>query len=493
MTMRRLRWLLLALALLGALARAQTVGFITFNDVYELQGVDSHTRGGAAGVASVIANVKAFHPDTLVLFAGDLLSPSVMSNAFKGAQMVAALNRLGVDYATFGNHEFDFGIDVLKQRIQESRFVWLSANILDSSTGKPIAGSQPDALITVDGVKIGLFGLAYDFSSILSNPSEVTFEDPIQTAQAEVSKLKGEGARFIIALTHEGHAQDCELSAKVEGLDLIVGGHDHAAMLDTQCGHAPFVKATSDWRNIWDLNVNFSLKTPAISYQNIPVTDQTAQDPGMLAFEDRYASQLDASLGQVIGTTTVALDAVESDVRAKETNLGDFIADAMRAATHADVAIMNGGGIRTDRSYPAGQLTKKDIYGILPFGNKLVAIRAKGSVIEAALENGVSQRADLAGRFPQVSGVTFTLRPGQPVGQRVSDIRVNGQPLDPNASYTIATNDYMLGGGDGYTMFENQPLTVSPAEGPLLADVVANAVQAAGTISPQTDGRITIQ
>jgi len=491
--MRRLRWLFVALALLGAVAQAQRVGLITFNDVYELQGVDGGSRGGAAAVASVIHNVKAFHPNTLILFAGDLLSPSVMSNAFKGEQMVTALNRLGVDYATFGNHEFDFGVDVLKQRIKESHFVWLSANILDSATGKPIEGSQADALVTVDGVKIGIFGLAYDFSSILSNASAVTFQDPVQTAQAEVSKLKGEGAQFIVALTHEARAQDCDLSAKVPGIDLIVGGHDHAAMFNTQCGHAPYVKATADWRDVWDLNVNFSLETPAITYQDIPVTSQTPKDPGMQALVDRYVSQLDASFAEKLGTSTVSLDAVESDVRAKETNLGDFIADAMRSATHADVAIMNGGGIRTDRSYPAGPVTKKDVYGILPFGNKLVALEAKGSVIKAALENGVSQREDLAGRFPQVSGVSFVVHPDQPVGQRVSDIRVNGQALDENATYTIATNDYMLGGGDGYTMFQGQPTTVSPAEGPLLAEAVANAVRDAGTISPQTDGRITIQ
>ncbi len=491
--MRKLRWLFVAVIMLGAFAQAQRVGFLTFNDVYELQGVDSGTRGGAAAVATVVHQVKAFDPHTLVLFAGDLLSPSVMSNAFQGKQMVEALNRLGVDYATLGNHEFDFGIDVLKQRIQESNFTWLTSNILDSSTGKPIAGTKADAIVDVNGVKIGLFGIAYDFSSILANASAVTFKDPIATAQAEVKKLQGEGAQYIVALTHEAKAQDCELSSQVSGIDLIVGGHDHAAMMDTQCGHAPFVKATSDWRNVWDVNVDFSGKNPVTSYRNIPVSNLTPKDPGMQAFVQGYATQLDASFAKVLGKSVVALDAVEKDVRAKETNLGDFIADATRKATRADVGIMNGGGIRTDRMYPAGPVTKKDIYAILPFGNSVVAVKAKGSALAAALENGVSQMQDLAGRFPQVSGVSFTVRPNQPAGQRVSDIMVGGKPLDPNATYTVAINDYMFGGGDGYTMFKGLPTTVSPAEGPLLAEVVANAVAADGTIAPKTDGRITIQ
>jgi 2',3'-cyclic-nucleotide 2'-phosphodiesterase (5'-nucleotidase family) len=490
---RRLRWLLVVLIALGAFAQAQRVGFLTFNDVYELQGVDSGTRGGAAAVATVEHQVMAFDPHTLVLFAGDLLSPSVMSNAFKGKQMVEALNRLGVDYATLGNHEFDFGLSVLKQRIQESDFTWLSSNILDSATGKPIAGTQPDAIVDVNGVKIGLFGVAYDFSSILADASAVTFKDPITTAQAEVKKLKAEGAQYIVALTHEAKAQDCELSAKVSGIDLIVGGHDHAAMMDTQCGHAPYIKATSDWRNVWDVNVDFSEKSPIVSYRNIPVTDQTPKDPGMQAFVQSYVKQLDASFSEVLGKSIVTLDAIEKDVRAKETNLGDFIAGAIQRATHADVAIMNGGGIRTDRSYPAGPITKKDVYAILPFGNSIVVVKAKGSALAAALENGVSQRKDLAGRFPQVAGVRFVLHPNQPVGQRVSDIQVDGKPLDPNATYTVAINDYMFAGGDGYTMFKGLPTTLAPSEGPLLAAVVADAIKADGTIAPKTDGRITIQ
>lgn len=491
--MRRLRWLPIVLIALGAFAQAQRASFLTFNDVYELQAVDGGTRGGAAAVANVIHQVKAFDPQTLVLFAGDLLSPSVMSNAFQGAQMVEALNRMGVDYATLGNHEFDFGLAVLKQRIQESDFTWLSANILDSATGKPIAGTQPDAVIEVGGVKVGLFGVAYDFSSILANASAVTFKDPIVTAKAEVAKLKGEGATFIVALTHEDHAQDCQLSAEVSGIDLIVGGHDHAAMLDTQCGHAPYVKASSDWRNVWDVKVDFSGKSPAMTFDNLPVTEHTPKDPGMQAMVQRYTAQLDASFSEVLGKSVVSLDAVEKDVRASETNLGDFIADAIRGATHADVAIMNGGGIRTDRSYPAGPVTKKDVYAILPFGNKVVVVKAKGSVLAAALENGVSQREQLAGRFPQVSGVRFALQPSQPSGHRVSDITVGGKPLDPNATYSVAINDYMYGGGDGYTMFKGLPTAVSPSEGPLLADVVANAVKADGTIAPRTDGRITLR
>ncbi len=490
---RTLRWLVALALVAGALAHAQRIGLITFNDVYELQPVDGGSRGGAARVATVVHRAKAVRPATLVLFAGDLLSPSVMSTAFQGRQMVEALNRLGVDYATFGNHEFDFGLDTLKQRIRESQFVWLSANIVESASGEPIEGSRPDALVDVGGAKVGIFGLAYDFSSILADASSVSFADPIATARNEVAKLRDAGADIVVALTHEAHAQDCQLSAEVPGIDLIVGGHDHAAMMNTQCGGAPLVKATSDWRDVWSVHVDLGGASPDMTFEDLPVTAAVPPDPGMAALVQRFADQLDRTFATVLGASSVDLNAVEADVRATETNLGDFIADAVREATGADVALMNGGGIRTDRVYPAGDITKKDVFGILPFGNKVVVVKATGSVLAAALENGVSQREDLAGRFPQVSGVTFTVSPGAAPGERVGDVKVHGEPLAPDATYEIAINDYMYGGGDGYTMFQGLPTTLSPSEGPLLAEVVAAAVQSAGTIAPRTDGRIVVR
>ncbi len=491
--MKLLLGLLPLLALLSLTAQARTVDIVTFNDVYELQPVAHGTLGGAARVAAELQAIRVHDPDTLVLFAGDLLSPSIMSSVFHGRQMVAAMNQLGLNYATIGNHEFDFGLATFKKRVAESRFTWLSANILDASTGKPITGTQPDALVTVRGIKFGVFGLAYDFGAILKNPGAVKFLDPVATARAEVKKLKRDGATYVIALTHESHTEDCELSARVSGIDLIVGGHDHSLMLDTQCGHAPYVKASSDWRNIWDLRLGFAGGAPAITYRSIPITSKLPQDAAMAALVKRYVDRLDVSFGRVIGHSAVALDAVGHDVRARETNLGDFIADALRQASGADVAIMNGGGIRSNQIYPAGPITRKDVYAVLPFGNKVVVVKATGEVLKAALENGVSQLHDYAGRFPQVSGVRFTVDSRAPVGRRVTDIKVGGRPLDMTATYRVAINDYLAAGGDGYRMFRQLPRTVSASEGPVLAEVVSKAIAAQARIAPRVDGRIHIR
>lgn len=485
--------LLPLLVLMSLPVHGQTVDIVTFNDVYEIQPVAHGRLGGAARVAAELQSIRVRDPNTLVLFAGDLLSPSIMSSVFHGRQMVAAMNQLGLNYATIGNHEFDFGLATFKKRVAQSDFTWLSANIVDSGTGKPIAGTQPDALVTVGGIKFGLFGLAYDFSSILRNPSAVKFLDPIATARAEVNKLKSEGAQYIVALTHEGHSKDCLLSAKVGGIDLIAGGHDHSLMMDTQCGHAPYVKASSDWRNIWDLRLDFAGPAPAITYRSIPITSVLPQDAAMAALVKRYTNKLDVSFGRVVGRSSVPLDALGRDVRAKETNLGDFIADAMRQATGADVAIMNGGGIRSNQTYPAGPITKKIVYAVLPFGNEIVVVKATGKVLKEALENGVSQLQDYAGRFPQVSGMRFAVDRHQPAGDRVSSVTISGKPLLAGASYTVAISGYLHAGGDGYRMFKHLPTVVSANEGPVLAEVVAKAIAAKGTIAPHTEGRIRIK
>ena len=472
---------------------SKVLQLVTFNDVYEIQPVDKGTLGGAARVATLVKQLRAQNPNTLVLFAGDLLSPSVMSGVFKGEQMVAALNSIGVDYATLGNHELDFGLPTLKTRLAESKFKWLSANMLDTATGAPIVGTQRDTVITVGAVKVGLFGLAYDFTPILADKTAVKFQDAVQTAQAEVKTLRAQGAQYVIAITHEDASDDCILSKSVSGLDFIVGGHDHSAMSNTQCGTAPYLKATSDARNLWSVKVDLNGKTPVYSYTNTPVTAAVPEDAATAGVVAGYAGKLDADFNRVIGQADVPLDATESSSRGKESNLGDFIADALRATAKSDIAVMNGGSIRTDTTYPSGNITKKDVFSILPFGNTLVVVKVKGSVVRAALENSVSQVENTAGRFLQVSGMTYTFDPKAAVGSRIVDATVGGKPLDDNTVYSVAINDYLYSGGDGFSVFQNLPTTIEPSEGPLLAQIVSDALSSAGHVAPKLDGRITVR
>ena len=223
-------------------------------------------------------------------------------------------------------------------------------------------------------------------------------------------------------------------------------------------------------------------------------SDLVAPDPTIAAIVKQYEDKLDENLKVAVGTTTVELDSRRATVRLKEAAIGNLIADALRESTKADVAITNGGGIRGDRTYAAGTtLTRKDVLTELPFGNVTVTMDITGADLRTALEEGVSLVEDVAGRFPHVSGMTFVFDARRPRGSRVLDAKVGGKPLDPGAIYRLATNEYMMAGGDGYASLTKGKPIVDASGGPLMANVVMDYITARGSVSPVLEGRIVEQ
>jgi len=229
----------------------------------------------------------------------------------------------------------------------------------------------------------------------------------------------------------------------------------------------------------------------SMDWKVITVTDQIPEDPAYVAGMKKY-QQMFADLDQVVGRTSVELDALQRTSRSRETNMGDFIADAYRSATNADVALFNGGAIRADMTYAPGALTKRDVLSVLPYQNQVVKIEITGATLREALEHGVSRSAeDIApGQFPQVSGVRFTFDARRPAGSRVTSVTVQGRPLDDRKTYTLATNIYIIEGGDGYTMFKNPHYIIAPQAAQTETDILLKLIRDAQTIAPQVDGRI---
>jgi 2',3'-cyclic-nucleotide 2'-phosphodiesterase (5'-nucleotidase family) len=223
-------------------------------------------------------------------------------------------------------------------------------------------------------------------------------------------------------------------------------------------------------------------------------TAGVAPDPAVAAIVKQHEDKLDESLKVTVGTTGVELDSRRATVRLKESAIGNLIADAIREATKADVAVTNGGGIRGDRTYAAGTtLTRKDVLTELPFGNVTVLLEIGGADLLAALEEGVSLVEDVAGRFPQVSGLSFVFDPKRPRGSRVVKVSIGGKPLDPAATYRLATNEYMMAGGDGYASLKKARPIIDASGGALMANVVMDYIAARGTVSPAVEGRIVEQ
>jgi 5'-nucleotidase len=461
-----------------------TITILQLNDVYQITPVDKGKRGGMARVATLQKGIREKSPNTLFLLAGDFISPSVSSRLFKGKQMIASLNAVGLDIATLGNHEFDFGADVLIDRMKESQFAYTVANVFDKKTGKPFGGAKPYISREFGSVRVAVFGLLLAETATLSSPgTDVRFDDAVVAGKRLSRRLRRQGFDVIIALTHLPMSDDKRLAAEGD-VDLIIGGHEHE-LLESMVGCAPIMKMGSDARNLGHVDIHLQRDKKSRKRFKITSMDWEAI-PAVIA---EYDKQLNASLGEVIGKTSVLLDARAANIRREEGNLGNFIADVYRQALNADFALVNSGGIRSDATYGPGELTKKDVLSILPFENGLVKVKLSGEHLKRLLENGISRAGQEDGRFPQISGFSFTYDASKPVGSRVITMQIGTSPIDNAKSYTLALSAYTLSGGDGYDL-KGAEVIVKAEEGPVEPDLVIEAIKKAGTISPQIEGRI---
>lgn len=471
------------------------VTLLQVNDVYQISPVDKGAAGGLARVATLIKQVEAQNPNTFFVLAGDTLSPSIASKLFQGKQMIDVWNHLGLDIAALGNHEFDFGNDILLQRMQESQFTWVNANVVDTNTGKPFGSSVPYAIKTINGVKIGFFGLLTPDTKESSYPgANVRFDDPLTGACRAIRELNNQNVDVIIAVTHLSLSEDKQLARSLPlRMALIMGGHEHT-LLQSVAGGIPIYKMGSDARALGRMDLWIDPNThrvQSLDFEAIPVTAAVSEDPTVATLVKTYEDKINTELGQTIGQTSVVLDAVQKTNRTQETNLGNFIADTYRKALNTDVVILNSGGIRSNTTYGPGPLTRRDILSILPFGNHIIKAQVSGLQIKQALEHGVSLPSDEeAGRFPHVAGIRFTYDTRKPVGSRVTSVTINGQPLNEKKLYTLASTTYLLDGGDGYTMLKNSKLLIPIKTSPLETDLIENAIRQVQAIAPKTDGRI---
>ena len=479
----------------AAWAEPTTLTFLHVNDVSEYE--SKRGIGGVAPLMTLLERERAASPHTITTFGGDLFSPSLMSALTEGAHMVEMMNAIGVDIAVAGNHEYDFGPEAAARNFAASAFPWLGTNVLVRD-GRIADGLVASRIIERGGFRIGFFGLVTPETDILSSPGEdVVFASLLATARNAVASLEAEGADVIVALTHLDLIDEWELADNVPGIHLILGGHDHLPIAFRRSGTA-ILQAGHDahYLGIVDLHLEWverrgKKRLSVLPEWRLVTTAGVAPDPDVQPLVDRLNATLDEELNVVIGNAAVELDTRRSRVRSRETRFGNLVAEAMRRGVGAEVGLTNGGGIRGDRTYPAGtELTRKDVLTELPFGNTVVLMELSGADLLAALENGVSRVEDRAGRFPQIAGLRLVYDPGAPAGSRVEEVEVGGAPLDPAKIYTVATNDYMAGGGDGYAALGNGRQLIDAAGATLMATMVMDYVEAKGTIAPAVDGRI---
>lgn len=446
---------------------------------------------------------------TLLVDAGDVFQGTLYFNQYNGMADLEFYNVMGYEAMAVGNHEFDKGPQALVDFITRAKFPVLSANIAVAA-GNPLAGLiKPRTIIEKDGKKIGIFSLTPEDTGVLSNAGAgISFTSAIEAARQQVAALKAEGVFTIIALTHVGINVDRRIAREVGGMSLIIGGHSHTPMGPmNKVGTPPYpeliagpdgkpVVVVTDWewgRWLGDITVAFNAAGTVIDLQGNP-TEVLPSLPVDQGFENRIAvfkGPIEELRARVVGSAAVDLDGSRNNIRSRETNLGNLVAEAMLAKTRsagATIAITNGGGIRA--SIPAGPVTVGQILEVLPFGNTLALVTLTGAQVIEALNNGVSQVESGAGRFPQIAGFRFTYDPSLPAASRVTSVTIGGAPIDPNADYIVVTNNFMLTGGDGYSVFTRGRNQVDT--GFILADVMEEYIAANSPVNPPVDGRIAV-
>ena len=479
-------------------AQAETVDitFLLTNDIYKVDNVG--LRGGFARLNAVVKAERAKGGHVVYAHAGDLISPSLLSGFDQGEHTIALTNMAPPDIFTPGNHEFDFGPDVFLKRMGEAKFPLYAAN-LRTADGQPVPGFKDTAILDVGGAKLGLVGMTSDDSPVKSSPGDgFKFLSTVETTLAHAKQLRADGADLVVAVVHANREQDRSLFDS-HAIDIILSGDDHDLALFFD-GRSVMAESKEEAEFVTAIDVKLDIeekdgKRSVKWYPNFRFIDTASVTPDAetQAKVDEYNALLSKELDVTIGTTTEPLDSRKASVRTAETAIGNLIADATREAVGADIAITNGGGIRGNKEYAAGtQLTRRDILSELPFGNKTVKIEVTGEAVWAALENGVSDVENSAGRFPQVSGLTFEADLTKPKGERVTAVTIGGTPLDKAATYTLSTNDYMFGGGDGYASLKSGKPLFGVRDAKLMANDVMAYIRSKGTVSPKVEGRIKL-
>ncbi len=464
--------------------------------------------GGSARLVTALRAARARSDNTILVDGGDQFQGTLFYTYYKGSMTAEFMMQLGYDAMTVGNHEFDDGPEVLRGFMDAVEFPVLMSNA--DVSGEPLLADkiQKSVVIIRRGEKLGLIGLTPQDTDELASPGpRVIFTDPVGAVQAEVDRLTAEGVNKIIVLSHSGYTVDQRVAAETTGVDVIVGGHSNTYLSNvaegaegpypTMVGTTAIVSAYAYGKFLGELNVVFDdagVVTQATG-EPLIMDAAVAEDAGTLARIAELAVPLEEIRSKVVAETATAIDGDRANCRAVECQMGNLVADAMLARV-ADqgvtIALANGGGLRA--SIDAGPVTMGEVITVLPFQNTLSTFEVDGATLIAALENGVSQIEEGAGRFLQVAGMTYTFDPVAAAGARISDVMVlvGGDawaPIDPAGVYYVVSNNYVRGGGDGFKMFVNAAKAYD--FGPDLADVVAEYMAANGPYTPFTDGRIT--
>lgn len=487
--------LLLAALLAGAAWSPQPgvvrLDLVSVNDFHGALAANGQNPG-AARLAAFLKAERAKNPaGTLLLSAGDMFQGSPDSNLLHGKTVVAFMNEAGFDAMALGNHEFDWGLDVLRERKAQAAFPMLSANIMEKDSGRRVEFVRPYIILERQGLKIAVVGFTTPDTAVTTNPKHVAkflFADPSAVLTALLPELKAQGVAVVVALGHlasypgEEPAGEAAELAKTGAVAAVISGHSHLKVAGKVAG-VPVVQAYYNGRSVAVVHLavnaaNGELLGATAEVRDVPA--DLAPDPATAAIVAAAQREIAPVKGLVLGRSAATL----SHDRYQLSPLGQWVTDAMRAAVQTDIALCNGGGLRTGLA--AGTVTLGDLYAVVPFDNNLYVAAMTGGQVLAALEHGVGN--EKFGTL-QFSGLRVEFDRHAPAGSRVKAVTLaDGSPLAAERVYTVAVSDFLVAGGDEYVMVKAAASHTDTFR--QLRDVLAEAVRQAGVIRFQPDERL---
>ena len=435
------------------------------NDIHaRVQSTDDEGKTiGMDWLAGAIWAQKGADEDTLALDAGDTFHGLTLINLSRGSNMAMLMNLSGFDAMTPGNHDFNFGSQRLIELARILNFPVLSANLMDKDKTQYIF--RPYKSYDFNGVKVAVIGLSTPEIAYKTNPfnvKDVTLTDPIAVAQELMPKLRA-SHDVVIGLTHIGLDKSSvvtteQLAKAVPGFDIIIDGHSHTTLpKGMKVGNTLICQTGRYGHALGKVELvvkDHKLRKAQASLLNRQGVEKLAKTPdeGAAQALQEINMQVKMETETVVAESPRELTATREIVRTQESELGNLTADALRQATGADVAVVNGGNLRT--GLPAGKITKGAVLDVFPFNNRVLTLAVDGKTLKSMLELSVQYLPAAFGGFLDVSGMTFTVDTKAPAGQRVSEVKVQGQPLADSKNYTVAVNDFTASGGDGYEMLK---------------------------------------
>ncbi len=462
------------------------------NDIHGRIDYDKDTSViGYAKMQTYIKNLKKDNKNVLLMDAGDVLHGQPLVTLSKGDNAVSLLNIMGYNYFTPGNHDFNYGYSRRKELTEKMKCKTLAANVTLKDGTKPFLEND---VIEIDGVKVGLFGLATPETAVKTNPKNVqgiSFNDPVKSAKEQVKLLKDKGANVIILLCHlgiddesKGH-QSYDVRDNVDGIDLIIDGHSHSTLdkIKQVEGKAIIASTGAYAENLGIVKVSYKdskaeVKTSSVNFSEF---EGIEKDKDVENLVNEIKKNQDFSLKEVIGKTEIDLDGKKSSVRSKETSLTKLFANFVLEETEAQIVLSNGGSLR--ESIGKGEITYEDVVKVSPFGNYIITKRVKGENILKSLEHGLSSFPEAAAKFLQVAGIQCVLDSKGSSGSKVKSLKINGEDLDLNKEYILATNDFISASGDGYKLIGASPEVNHFSA---LDEILIKHIKQIGTITEKT-------